>query len=102
MRIHPDMYRGKRASGRRQQYEWPDISPPSKSCWAAWKHFLNTEFPGGIQPNANADVWCQLPQYSHELVYCFDEGSRSLFYRGDNGWFRHEQLRAPPLRGILA
>jgi hypothetical protein len=67
LRIHPDIYRGKRASGRRAQYDWPDISPPSKSCWAAWKHFLNTEFPDGSQPNANIDTWNRLPRYSHEL-----------------------------------
>ena len=42
-RIHPDLYRGTRASGRLAQYAWPDVSIPSKSCWTVWKQFLRSE-----------------------------------------------------------
>mmetsp|Transcript_1520 Transcript_1520/g.2364 ORF Transcript_1520/g.2364 Transcript_1520/m.2364 type:complete len:210 (+) Transcript_1520:142-771(+) len=101
-RFHPDLYGGVRASGRLAQYAWPDISPPSKSCWVVWKQFLRSEFPQRAHPNAADDVWRGLQSYSHDLQYRFDEDTRSL-YRGDGDrWWKHEQLRAPSLRGVIA
>ena len=102
LRLHPDLYRGKRASGRQANYAWPEVSPPSKSCWVVWKHFLRTEFPSGVQPNSDNDVWHRLPQYSHSLLYRYDQESRFLYQWDDDRWWKHAQLSAPPLRGVIA
>ena len=66
-RIHPDLYRGQRASGRISRYERPEITPPSKACWAVWKQFLRTEFVQATPWDAARDTWCDLPVYSHDL-----------------------------------
>jgi len=100
--IHPDLYRGKPASGRLPQYAWPDISPPSKSCWTLWKQFLRSEFVTSKHINAAEDVWCALPTYSYDLQFRFDAQSGVLFGGDGSSWWQHEKKPAPRLRGVLA
>ena len=100
--IHPDLYRGKLASGRIPQYSWPDISAPSKSCWTLWKQFLRSEFAENRCIQMAEDVWHALPTYSHDLQCCFDGVAGNLYRCVESGWRVHEKLHAPRLRGVIA
>mmetsp|Transcript_5782 Transcript_5782/g.8512 ORF Transcript_5782/g.8512 Transcript_5782/m.8512 type:complete len:285 (+) Transcript_5782:762-1616(+) len=100
--IHPDLYRGKRASGRIPQYAWPDISAPSKSCWTLWKQFLRSEFVVDRRAQMAEDVWHALPMYSHDLQCCFDAATGSLYRCTESGWKIHTTMYAPRLRGVIA
>jgi len=101
-RIHPDIYRGARASGRKSQYAWPEISPPSRTCWNLWKQFLRYEFPAGTSMHSADEVWCDLDSYSHSLLCRYDTASQTLYRLDGDQWWRHETKPAPSLRGVVA
>ena len=96
-RLHPDILRCKRPSGRLPNYVWPEVKPPTKACIATWKRFLG-RWITAYQDRLSEDEWCELPKYSHDLTFRFNLATKVLYqYEYGKGWHQY-----PPIDGTRA